>query len=257
MEGRRPAEDVLIRTENVMGTVVSFRLRSDQPAANTSAAAVEDACRLLWQADEVFSTWRADSPLSRLRRGEVSLEEVPAVVRQVLRLCQDVKERTRGWFDPWAMPGGVDPTGLVKGWAVEQVVGALRRAGVGAALVNAGGDLAGFAPPGSEPWRIGVRHPWLADRFACILTVDAAVATSGPYERALELIDPHTGKVATGIASATVTGPSLAVADGFATALAVGGDDAMEAVAEISGYEAYLIRDDGTERWTAGMAFVD
>ena len=186
----------------------------------------------------------------------MALEEAPPELAQVLALCADATARSRGWFDPWAMPGGVDPTGLVKGWAAERALRALRAPGVDAALVNAGGDLAAFGRPApDEGWRIGIRHPWRPDALACVVHVDAAVATSGTYERGPHLLDPRTGRRRASAASATVTGPSLALADAFATALAVGGDDALDAVAELSGYEGYLIRRDGTERWSTGMRF--
>jgi thiamine biosynthesis lipoprotein len=86
-----------------------------------------------------------------------------------------------------------------------------------------------------------------------VLEADAAVATSGCYERGRHLVDPKgTGGVEE-TASATVTGPSLAFADAFATALAVGGDDALDVIATLDGYEGYLIRADGSERTTAGI----
>ena len=82
-----------------------------------------------------------------------------------------------------------------------------------------------------------------------------AVATSGTYERGAHLVDPHTGQPGCRAASATVTGPSLAMADALATALAVGGDAALEAVEGLAGYAGYLIRPDGTQTWTDGMQF--
>ena len=84
----------------------------------------------------------------------------------------------------------------------------------------------------------------------------AAVATSGPYERGAHLIDPATGRPASRAASATVTGPSLALADALATGLAVGGDEALAVLAGVPGYAGYLIRPDGTETDTGGIAFV-
>jgi thiamine biosynthesis lipoprotein len=81
------------------------------------------------------------------------------------------------------------------------------------------------------------------------------VATSGPYERGAHLIDPATGRPASRAASATVTGPSLALADALATGVAVGGDEALTVVAALDGYAAYLIRPDGSEADTGGIAF--
>jgi FAD:protein FMN transferase len=264
----------LTHTEEVMGTVVSFTALPGSLPAAAARAAIEAACQGLHRADAVFSTWAAGSPVSRLRRGEVTLADLPpevaADVTEVLDLCQRAKAASRGWFDPWAMPGGLDPTGLVKGWAVERAADLLRRAGMPAALVNGGGDLAAFgspgpAPPGQpeqpeqpgRPWRVGIRHPWRADALACVVNVRAAIATSASYERGPHLIDPATGQAVTAAASATVTGPSLAMADALATALAVGGDDALAAIAEVDGYEGYLIRADGSETDTGAMEFAE
>ena len=155
------------------------------------------------------------------------------------------------------MPGGVDPTGLVKGWAVERALAVLRAAGIPAALINGGGDVAAYGGPApGEPWRIGVRHPWRPGALAGIIEVQAAVATSGTYERGSHLIDPHTGRAGSRAVSATVTGPSLTLADALATAVAVGGDEALGLVAGLEGYEGYLIRPDGSETGTGGITFV-
>jgi FAD:protein FMN transferase len=254
---RSASANPLVHVEQVMGTTVSFHLFSGCAGPSTTLEqALAMARSELRDADEVFSTWRVDSPLSRLRRGVLPPRTAPPVIRQVLDLCAHVRDLSGGWFDPWRMPGGVDPTGLVKGWAVERALGALRLAGADAASVNAGGDVAVFGrPEGSSRWRIGVRHPWRPEALACVLLVEDAVATSGTYERGPHLRDPRTGERRTRAASASVVGPSLAVADGLSTALAVGGDDMLARLATIPGYEGYLVRTDGTEAWTDNMPF--
>ncbi len=248
-----------VHVEHVMGTAVSFHLRLDSAMAPAAAdAIVSKACAELHEADRIFSTWRPESPLSRFRRGEITLDDAPAQCHEVLDLCERVRALSCGWFDPWAMPGGVDPTGLVKGWAVERAIAELHVPGVAAACVNGGGDVAVFgSPEGAERWRIGVRHPWRSDGLACVLLVDDAVATSGSYERGRHLVDPRTGEARASAASATVVGPDLAVADGLATALAVGGDEVLEQLGTVSRYEGYLVRADGSEAWTDGMPFAD
>jgi thiamine biosynthesis lipoprotein len=194
--------------------------------------------------------------MSRIRRGSLPLATAPAEIHEVLELCAELRELTRGWFDPWAMPGGVDPTGLVKGWAAERALRSVRAHDVVAACVNAGGDLAVFGrPEGSERWRMGIRHPWRPDALACVVFVESALATSGTYERGPHLFDPHTRRPSARAVSASVVGPSLAVADALATALCVGGDDVLERLPEVPGYEGYLVRTDGTEAWTEGMPF--
>jgi FAD:protein FMN transferase len=240
----------------VMGTVVSFDVMAGAAGAEGARAAVGRACARLHELDELFSTWKPDSPMSRLRRGELQPPAVPAELHEVLRLCRRARHLSGGWFDPWRMPGGLDPTGLVKGWAVEQALAIVAASGSPAAMVNGGGDLAVLGEaPGGGAWRIGIRHPWRRDALACVIEVHQAVATSGSYERGPHLVDPRTGEPAEAAASATVTGPSLAIADALATALAVGGEQVLELLGDIAGYEGYLVTVDGSERMTAGVAF--
>ena len=291
--------------EPVMGTVFSFTAVPGSLPACAVRAAIAAACGILHDCDAVFSTWDEASPASRFRRGEVALPQMPPEFAEVLRECRAAKRASDGWFDPWAMPGGFDPTGLVKGWAVERALAVLRGAGLSGALVNGGGDVAVFGSPADgRPWRVGIRHPWRADALACVVEIGqgpvteerglessggsgpwgpgarprgegvpptastwgvpgrlaaragtAVVATSGPYERGAHLIDPATGRPASRAASATVTGPSLPLADALATAVAVGGDEALAVVAGLPGYAGYLIRPDGSEADTGGIAF--
>lgn len=252
-----PAAPVTTHAEPVMGTVFSFTaVHGGLPVAAVRAA-LAAACQILHRCDAVFSTWDTGSPVSRFRRGEAALGLMPPEFAEVLAACHTAKEASGGWFDPWAMPGGFDPTGLVKGWAAEQALAELRGAGLSGALVNAGGDVAAFGTPADgHRWRVGIRHPWRPDALACVIELDAAAATSGPYERGAHLIDPATRRPASRAASATVTGPSLTLADALATGVAVGGDEALAAVAALDGYAGYLIRPDGSETDTGGIAFV-
>jgi len=232
-----------------MGTAVSFVVPTREMPAPEARDALKEACRILHEADAVFSTWNPDSPMSRLRRGELALDDAPPVLREVLGECELARELSGGWFDPWAMPGGVDPTGLVKGWAAQRALEELRDAGLAAAMVNAGGDIACF---GERPWRIGVRHPLDAEQLVCVAEVDGAIATSGGYERPGELLDPRTGEAAEALLQATVIGPDLALADAWATALVVLGEDGLEMAAEC-GYEAVVVTADGRMLASAGF----
>ena len=112
----------------------------------------------------VFSTWKANSPMSRLRRGEITARQAPPEVTEVLELAPGSHAISRGgWFDPWAMPGGVDPTGYVKGWAAQSALAELPSSEMVGAMVNAAGDIASFGGAGRpEPFRIGIVDPFLA-----------------------------------------------------------------------------------------------
>jgi thiamine biosynthesis lipoprotein len=243
--------------EEVMGTVVSFVLRADGLSDGAVREAVQVACATLHRADAIFSTFKPDSPVSRLRRGEITQDEAPQEVRDVLALCRTARTLSGGWFDPWSMPGGVDPTGLVKGWAAARAADDLRAAGVCAAMVNAAGDLAAFgSPEGRGAWQAGIVDPRDPGSLAWIAEVGAAMATSGTGERGAHVIDPHS-LVATGhVLSATVTGPDLALADALATAIAAGGREALDHVADLDGYEALCLDRSGEWTVTDGFATV-
>jgi thiamine biosynthesis lipoprotein len=229
-----------------MGTAVSFDVRGGTPAA------VADACAILHRADDVFSTWQCESPMSRLRRGELSVGDAPGEIAEVLDLCVEAKRMSGGWFDPWRMPGGVDPTGLVKGWAAQRAADTLREAGAEAAMVNAAGDIVTFGEP--EPgraWNVGIRDPGQPDRIGWVAAVrDGAVATSAAYERGDHVLDPHTGDPARAALSATVTGPDLTLADALATGLFAAGAAGLPLIDALPGYSALLVESGGEARLT-------
>jgi thiamine biosynthesis lipoprotein len=240
-----------------MGTVVTFHVEASHLAEANVREAIGEASKMMHRHDDLFSTWKPESPMSLLRRGELSLDDAPSEIAVVLALCTEARSLSGGWFDAFSMPGGIDPTGLVKGWSAENALGVLKDAGVTSAMVNAGGDIACLGSPSAGGrWKIGIRHPWRADALACVLEVNNAVATSGEYERGRHLVDPI-GRQGRRPAAATVTGPSLAFADAFATAVAVGGDEAFAIVASLDRYDAYLIRADGSEESTDGICLVN
>ena len=230
-----------------MGTVVSFDLRGPDDA--TLAAGLARACAVLHEDDATFSTWDPDSPMSRLRSGHLAPEVAPAVIAEVLGACQEAVALSEGWFDPCRMPGGMDPTGLVKGWSADRAAAALRAAGVEAAMLNAGGDIVVFGRPAPDrPWQVGVRQPSSPERFTCVAALEyptVALATSGTYERGEHILDPFSGRPATALLSATVTGPQLALADALATGLLAAGPGGLRFVTA-AGYEAWVVLPDGT-----------
>jgi FAD:protein FMN transferase len=249
--------------ENVMGTVVTIDLYIDRNLAAAEAAGVRGqlgrASAILQHADEIFSTWQPRSPVSRLRAGHITIAQAPPQVADVLERCAAARELSRGWFDPWAMPGGVDPTGYVKGWAAQQALAAFTAPCITGAMVNAAGDIASSgAPAPGQPFRVGIADPAAPRRLAEIAQLAGltrAIATSGTYERGDHLIDPHSGQPAARVASASVTGPDLGLADALATAVAVAGETGLALIEPIDGYEALIIGFDGRRRWTQRFPF--
>ena len=266
MTTRAPADarpDHRAWVEQIMGMPVSIHVRGvgarGAHARGTEVAdAVERVFADLRAADTMLSPWQADSQVSRLQRGELTLTDADPLVREVHRLCETALERTDGWFDAWNAvpdrPGVFDPTGLVKTWAVARAARHLRelavRTGIGYA-VGAGGDVLTRPAADGAPWLIGIEDP--RDRSVVLATLpagDGGVATSGIAAKGAHILDPHTGERVVGVLSATVAGPSLMWADVFATAAVAMGPAAVEWVTSLHGTSGLLVLADGAvHRW--------
>ncbi|MFF0866790.1 FAD:protein FMN transferase [Nonomuraea sp. NPDC003560] len=237
--------------EHVMGTVFSFDLR---PPFGDGRHAVAEAVAWLHQVDAVFSTYRADSPVSRLDAGEIGLDDCPPQVADVLELCTSVTEVSGGYFT--TRPSGrLDPSGLVKGWAIEQASRILTRCGAVNHCLNGGGDLQCAGRPAPDrPWRIAVAHPLCPGTTATVIAGDdLAVATSGTAERGPHITNPHTGRPALDLASITLTGTGLTMIDAYATAAFAMGTAAQAWIEGLSGVEAFAVTPTGATWHTSGF----
>ena len=231
-----------VHVEHCMGTVVSIDVRD--PGDWT--AAIADVVAGLHHADRVFSPYRPDSDLARMGRRELRLADADPAVAEVLELCARLGTATGGHFSA-RRDGRIDPTGLVKGWAVERASRRLRELGSEHHAVNGGGDiqLAGQPTP-TRLWTVGVSDP--QNRGRVLTTVsgrDFAVATSGTTERGTHITDPFTGRPVTHLAAATVTGPSLTRVDAYATAAFVMGPHALPWIDTLPGHAALLVDSEG------------
>ena len=205
------------RVEHVMGTAVLFDIRD----ANFPLNALDEAVALLHRIEDTFSVFKQDSEISRIARRDLSIDDAGPDVREVVAACDALRRDTSGAFDH--RPGGLlDPSGYVKGWAVEGAARVLARAGIESFLISAGGDIvARGAPPGAEAWNVGIRDP--LDTTATLGTValrDRAIATSGRYERGAHIWGMNDRDE---LASVSIIGPDLGVADALATAVFAAG----------------------------------
>lgn len=224
-----------------MGMPVSIHLRG--PGSRTPAAAERVAVAYDWlrAVDAMFSPYRPDSSVRRIGRGELAIRDAHPWVREVVALCVEAKERTGGLFDAW-YAGHLDPTGLVKGWAVQRAADDLAARLRCDVSVNAGGDLAVRAGEPAEAWRVGIEDPCDPSALVGVVeVVDGAVATSGTARRGRHIVDPRDGRPVDEVSSVTVTGPSLVWADVLATAAFVSGSKAHSLVAAHDGYVALVV----------------
>ena len=244
------------RSEDVWSTVVTLDVRDPEATVGAVDAAWESVRAELHRIDAVFSTFRPDSVVSRMRAGGTHV--VADDVAEVIDRCLEVRLATGGIFDPWRATGGFDPSGLVKGWAADRCAEIVRRHGFRSFSVDAGGDLAcRGALPGAEGgtgWPIGIAHPDDPTSVVAVVDLrDAAIATSGTSQRGEHVVDPRTGAAARGARQATVVGPDGATADALATALVVSGVDGARWFAALPGWSAYVVDGDQATSW--GPAF--
>jgi FAD:protein FMN transferase len=238
----------------IMGMPIVLDLRDELP---------DDVIEAMWaelrRADAIFSTYNDDSEISRLNRGELALEDAHPDVREVLARCEELRVITDGYFDAGrVLEHGTDPSGLVKGWAVDRAGEVLDAAGARNYCLNAGGDIRLRGAPLPEPrWRVGIQHPRVRDKIAAVVEGnDVAVATSGAYARGEHVVDPHTGHAPTGVLSVTIVGPELATADAYATAAFAMGEAGPEWTASLGLYEAMTILADDRVLLTPGFPSV-
>jgi thiamine biosynthesis lipoprotein len=243
----------ICRVEHIMGMPIVVDVRDEL----VDDAVLDGLFDWLRWVDATFSTYKDDSEISRLNRGELELSDAHPEVAGVLDRCEQLRLETDGYFDVRAASRDVvDPSGLVKGWAVDRAATLLDEAGLRNYAVNAAGDmrLRGRAIPELH-WRVGIQHPLERDQVARVIdTTELAVATSGEYARGAHVIDPHTRRPPSGILSVTITGPDLGTADAYATAaFAMGAERAIRWTARLRGYEAMTILADGRVLSTPGF----
>jgi FAD:protein FMN transferase len=157
----------------------------------------------------------------------------------------------------------IDLGGIGKGHAVDRGIAVLQGRGIARALVTAGGDSRIIGDRFGNPWVVGIRHPDRKDEvIAKIPLEDAAMSTSGDYERYFDengvryhhIIDPHTGRSASKVRSATIIGPSATRTDGLSkTAFVLGPERALEIYNRLDDIDAILVTPDGRVLYTKGL----
>lgn len=219
----RPARYV----EHVMGMPVSLALRGRHTDDARAVGAWAEAMDVLREVDRVFSTYRPDSFVSRLGRGEIAVADCPPEVAEVLALGERARQESDGAFDV-RRGGALDPSGVVKGWAVERAARPLRALPETDVCLSAGGDMVcHVAGPDSPDWLIGIENPHDPTRLLATVPVrNGAVATSGLAHRGGHVVDARTGVVPADVASVTVVHSDLTWADIDATAAFALGVDA-------------------------------
>jgi thiamine biosynthesis lipoprotein len=205
--------------------------------------------------DETFSTYKEQSEISRLNRGELKLQDASPDMRAIFDLAEQTRQETNGYFDV-RRNGIVDPSGIVKGWAIQNAAELIARAGFENFYVDAGGDVQtrGKNSKG-EKWRVGIRNPFAFDEIVKVFALsDCGIATSGSYIRGAHIYNPKKeNDPLDEIVSLTVIAPRVYDADRFATAAFAMGRAGIEFIAQHAGWEAYMIDCNKRATFTRGL----
>ncbi|TSC85087.1 MAG: ApbE family lipoprotein [Parcubacteria group bacterium Gr01-1014_13] len=206
--------------------------------------------------DKKFSTYKDESDISQINRGEIKEKDYSQDMLEVWRLCEETKKITNGYFDIKSKDGKYDPSGLVKGWAINNAAKLLQEQGFKNFYVEAGGDIEmhGQNSQGKN-WRVGIRNPFNAEEIIKVISLtDVGVATSGTYIRGQHIYNPHqTKELITEIVSLSVIGPNIYEADRFATTAFAMGKKGIDFIERLAGFEGYMIDKDGIATMTSGF----
>jgi len=158
----------------------------------------------------------------------------------------------------------IDVGGIGKGYAADQAVEALRRAGASAGVVALSGDIKTFGQlPGGKRFPVGIQHPRKEGSvLAWIDLEDEAISTAGDYERFFErdgiryhhILDPRTLQPSRRCQSVTVIAREGMLADGLDTGIFVMGvESGMRLVEALPDVDAVIVDREGVVHVSSGL----
>lgn len=250
------AWDRYVHHVHTWGTVIVLDVRAAAMDEARVVRACEAAAAELERINAVFSTYRADSAVSQIRTGVLTVQEAPADVQAVVAACTRLRKATDGAFDPWAAVGGFDPSGYVKGWGADRAAAIVLEHGYANVSVNAAGDVTcrGEARAGQGGWQLGIADPRDPQQvLTSVRVTDAHLATSGRYEQGDHIVDPSTGAPARSVLSASVLAAEGGDADALTKLLMVRGPAGLAALP--AGADALLVTPERV--WSRGSTFAE
>ena len=239
------------QTQILMGMPITVEIQDEN--RDTKAAIVE-VFDYFTQVDNRFSTYKEDSEISQINRG-LPKHQWSAEMTEVMRLCAETKAQTNGYFDI-VHHGKTDPSGLVKGWAIQKAANTLRDKHYKVFFIEAGGDIqVSTKSTSAKPWTVGIRNPFNIEEIIKVLLVRTeGVATSGTYIRGEHIYNPKKNdQEETGVKSLTVIGPNIYEADRFATAAFAMGTKGILFIESLPGFEAYMVDKNKMATMTKGF----
>ena len=238
------------QTRNIMGMPVVIEI------VDGTKESQEKIFNYLVEIDKKFSTYKTNSEISKINRAEITEEQYSSQMKEVLALCEETKQQSHGYFDIRTPKGTLDPSGLVKGWAIRNAARLAQSFGHENFWIEAGGDIQtlGINSEGGE-WRVGIRNPYNTNEIIKVVYPrGAGIATSGTIERGNHIYNPHTLESAiSDLISLTVIGTDVYEADRFATAAFAMGTDGLLFIERLPWCEAYAVNTHGVATMTSNF----
>jgi thiamine biosynthesis lipoprotein len=240
------------QTRIIMGMPVQLEICDESASQNSYDRVFEYLAGI----DERFSTYKDTSEIGQINQGEKEAAEYSKEMKEIFALSKKTSEETNGYFDITTLSGSIDPSGIVKGWAISNAADLLTTEGYHNFYLEIAGDIhtSGHNAEGKE-WSIGVRNPFAREEVVKVIYPHGkGIATSGNYVRGSHIYNPHDVSVSPAdFTSFTVLGPSVYDADRFATAAFAMGEKGLYFIEALEGYEAYAIDHKGIARMTSGF----
>jgi len=248
------------QTRLLMGMPITVEI----VGAAATPEAIDEVFAYFTSVDERFSTYKDTSEISHINSGKLAPAEASADMQRVFALAEQTRQETGGYFDI-QRDGMIDPSGIVKGWAIHNAALRMRAMGLRNFYIEAGGDIqADGRNKDGKLWRVGIRSPFAMDEIVKVVALsDAGIATSGTYIRGQHIYNPlakpgeepaQAGQDGPAVVSLSVIGPNIYEADRFATAAFAMGREGIMFIERLAGFEGYQIDANGIATFTSGFA---
>lgn len=234
-------------TQTIMAMPVIVEIRDSGLDINKTKKDIEKVFKYFRWVDEKYSPFKTTSEVAKLNRGE----NVSSGMKKILDLCEETNKLTEGYFDITGHDGKLDPSGLVKGWAIKGGADILRKLGYKKFFV----EIAGDTEIVGGPWKWGITNPFNKKQIVKVLKLEnVGIATSGTYERGQHIWNPITKKPEiTDIVSLTIIGTDVYEADRFATAAFAMGRSGINFIENLKDFEGYMVDSNGIATMTSGF----
>ncbi|HSD98135.1 MAG TPA: FAD:protein FMN transferase [Patescibacteria group bacterium] len=240
------------QTKLLMGMPITIEIVDD----TVSEKDIKSIFTFFQEIDNRFSTYKKNSEISKFNRGEISEKKLSKDMKKIFALSEKTKKETNGFFNIQKSDRTVDPSGLVKGWAIWKASVLVGKKGFQNFYINAGGDVqvVGLNKE-KNPWKIGIKNPFNENEVIKVVgLINKGIATSGTYIRGQHVYDPHNpNSILQEIVSMTVIGKNVYEADRFATAALAMQRNGIYFLERQKGLEGYMIDKKGIATYTLGF----